>query len=87
MLYLVNSFTTTPDVNGNSRVIFEVTCVENDQVTNVLWHKVDYYVVPRNAKELNEYMDVHEDDNVTYVGSYHLTEQEYESKLKSHVTN
>lgn len=85
MLFLVDSYKTKPDTNGNPREIIRVLCVENDEVTNILWYEVGHRVIPTSKEVLhNTYgVNMHDGDSVQHVQKHKLEPKTWESLKKS----
>jgi hypothetical protein len=81
MLFLVDSYVTEQDHNGNPRKLIRVACVRHDEMTNILWLDASYKGIPKTPKQLSEQYDffVHDDDVVNHVQNYELKPETWNS--------
>ena len=85
MLVLVNEFDAGLDFNGNPRTAIRVEFIddsgEDSHYTNILWFDSSYLGKPPSRPDMFGVfdVDVDEDDNVVYVGSYEVTEEEWDT--------
>lgn len=86
MLVLVNEFDAGMDVNGNPRTAIRIEFLnDNEDVTrytNIIWRDSSYLGKPPsrpgNFDAFND-VNVNDDDKVVYVGSYEVTEDEWDT--------
>lgn len=86
MLYLMDTYVTEPDVNGNSRELIRLILVDNSSnVRNILWRDASLKGVPQTTKQLKERYDIsaYQTDRLEHVQNHQL-EPETWNDLASH---
>jgi len=58
MLFLMDSYETGSDANGNPRILLRVICMKDNEVTNILWEDASYKGIPKNVSTLCEVYDI-----------------------------
>jgi len=58
MLFLVDSYVTEQDHNGNPRKLIRVMCIRGSKMVNILWFDASYRGIPSNCDKLSESYDV-----------------------------
>lgn len=58
MFFLVDSYVTEQDHNGNPRKLIRVMCIRQGKMVNILWFDASYRGIPSSCKQLSESYDV-----------------------------